>query len=80
MRNGCTLVSGIAFGPTFASRSRASPLVRPLGRPLVGLLVEPLVGPLAEPLVALLVGPLGGASFAAAGGCILTRPKARRPS
>ena len=32
MRNGCTLVSGIAFGPNFFSRRRASSLVRPLGR------------------------------------------------
>ena len=31
MRNGCTLVSGIAFGPHFSSRRRASPLVRPSG-------------------------------------------------
>ena len=29
MRNGCTLVSGIAFGPDFASRRRASSLVKP---------------------------------------------------
>ena len=32
MRNGCTLVSGIAFGPNFSSRRRASSLVRPFGR------------------------------------------------
>ena len=29
MRNGCTLVSGIALGPNFASRRRASSLVKP---------------------------------------------------
>ena len=29
MRNGCMLVSGIAFGPNFSSRPRASWLVRP---------------------------------------------------
>ena len=32
MRNGCNAVSGIAFGPNFFSRRRASSLVRPLGR------------------------------------------------
>ncbi len=32
MRNGCSAVSGIAFGPNFASRRRASSLVRPPGR------------------------------------------------
>jgi hypothetical protein len=31
MRNGCTLVSGIAFGPNVSSRRRASSLVRPVG-------------------------------------------------
>ena len=30
MRNGCSAVSGIAFGPNFSSRRRASSLVRPL--------------------------------------------------
>ena len=29
MRNGCALVSGIALGPDFASRRRASSLVKP---------------------------------------------------
>ena len=32
-RNGCSVVSGIAFGPNFASRRRASSLVRPLNSP-----------------------------------------------
>ena len=31
MRNACTLVSGMALGPNFARRLRASSLVRPLG-------------------------------------------------
>jgi hypothetical protein len=31
MRNGCSAVSGIAFGPNFSSRRRASSLVSPLG-------------------------------------------------
>ena len=31
MRNGCTLVSGIALGPNFSSRRRASSLARPFG-------------------------------------------------
>ena len=32
IRNGCMLVSGMAFGPIFCSRRRASALVRPPGR------------------------------------------------
>ena len=31
MRNGCALVSGIALGPNFWSRRRASSLVKPVG-------------------------------------------------
>ena len=30
LRNGCRAVSGIAFGPNFSSRRRASSLVRPV--------------------------------------------------
>jgi hypothetical protein len=32
MRNGCSAVSGIAFGPNLCNRRRASSLVRPVGR------------------------------------------------
>jgi len=31
LRNGCTAVSGTAFGPNFSSWLRASSLVRPVG-------------------------------------------------
>ena len=41
MRNGCSAVSGIAFGPNFSSRRRASSLVRPVGKSSFAAAVDP---------------------------------------
>ena len=47
-RNGCSVVSGVAFGPNFSSRRRASLLVKPSGRSPVAAAAELASGAGAE--------------------------------